>query len=391
MQYATPRRGFHAVENVCSHLILLLFVRPLRYSGRMNTHAKHKTAISFNHRPYYIVLILVLFGLLWWLKTELAKPVPPHVQVKELHAIPTRSELPVADVAGRTSIRVASYNIEHFTDAKEDGDARTDELLYNQSEGAAAIIAESNADILVLQEIENKDVLVFLNSQLPDPYPFVYITQFPPRGSNTEKLNLALFSRFKPSRVRELNFSQLPYKGRPARGLLAAEFDLDEERTLLVYDMHLKSNFGEDSRNQAHRAIALHVLGQDALTTALQLAPKTVECIALGDTNVDPELRQFSRDPSLGPLSGAFADLWLGTPLSERTTLPSRVAGDPYLVFMNAAFDRVFASAPLQEAPWMASKPHVIQRGVNTSNNLAIPGQDGHVSDHYLVYVDLLK
>ena len=37
------------------------------------------------------------------------------------------------------------------------------------------------------------------------------------------------------------------------------------------------------------------------------------------------------------------------------------------------------------------SKPVSIQRGTDTLNNLTQPGFNGHISDHFLVYVDLMK
>ena len=40
-----------------------------------------------------------------------------------------------------------------------------------------------------------------------------------------------------------------PYPGRPSRGVISAEFALDDLTTLLSYGMHLKSNFGEAPNN----------------------------------------------------------------------------------------------------------------------------------------------
>ena len=40
---------------------------------------------------------------------------------------------------------------------------------------------------------------------------------------------------------------------------------------------------------------------------------------------------------------------------------------------------------------WTAQPLQALQKGVNTSNNLAQPGTDGHVTDHHLVYVDLQR
>ena len=192
---------------------------------------------------------------------------------------------------------------------------------------------------------------------------------------------MALLSRLHPQRVRQLSFHALPYPGRPSRGVISAEFALDDLTTLLSYGMHLKSNFGEAPNNRAQRTIALHHTAADAVNVALRNQPRQTVTLMLGDTNVDPETEQFADDPSLTPLAGAYLDLWLGRPLEERTTIPTREAGetgDPLLVFPPAAFDRVFASRNLGGADaWLVQPPQVIQKGTDTTNNLTPPGVNG--------------
>ena len=61
-------------------------------------------------------------------------------------------------------------------------------------------------------------------------------------------------------------------------------------------------------------------------------------------------------------------------------------------MFPPAAFDRVFASRNLGGADaWLVQPPQVIQKGTDTTNNLTPPGVNGHVTDHFLVYVDLIR
>ncbi|NCA82949.1 MAG: hypothetical protein EOM72_09425 [Opitutae bacterium] len=292
-------------------------------------------------------------------------------------------------------IRVASYNLEHFTDGRNDGPERTPEVFMTHARAAAALIAEANPDILVLQEIENGRTLEFLNDQFADPYPCIYISKLRHSSGENEKLNLALLSRLRPGQVRQLSFSNLAGVGRPTRGTLSADFDLGGGAKLLVYDIHLKSNFGEAPRNQAQRAIALHHIAADAVSENLRNLPASTSALILGDTNVDPDSDAFAADPSLEPLAGSYVDLWRGRPIAERTTIPTRQpgeTGDPLMVFPPAAFDRVFASKNLAgDGPWRVSPPQAIQKGTDTANNLTPPGLNGHVSDHYLVYVDLTR
>lgn len=338
-------------------------------------------------RPLY-ALLLVAAALLLWL---LAQPKPGLRIVRLPSVLAPEKGTPAPAVPDR--IRIATYNLEHFTDGRNDEPERTPEVFMTHARAAAAIISEANPDVLVLQEIENGRTLEFLNDQLENPYPYIYISKLRQTSGENERLNLALLSRLRPFNVRQLGFYNLGGKGRPARGSLSAEFDLGDGSSLLVYDIHLKSNFGESPRNQAQRAIALHHIAADFVSEKLQNDPAPTSAIILGDTNVDPDCPAFADDPSLEPLAGSFVDLWRGRPIEERTTIPTRQAGetgDPLLVFPPSAFDRIFVSRNLTTTgPWRVSPPQVIQKGTDTSNNLTQPGINGHVSDHHLVYVDL--
>ena len=350
---------------------------------------KQNSTASNPSRPLY-ALLLVAVALLLWL---LAQP-KPGLRIVKLDPV-LAPEQGAETPAIPERIRVATYNLEHFTDGLGDEPERTPEVFMAHARGAASIISEANPDILVLQEIENRRTLEFLNDQFEHPYAYIYISQLRHSSGEKEKLNLAMLSRLNPSHVRQLGFSNLEGTGRPTRGTLCSEFDMGDDFRLLVYNIHLKSNFGEAPKNQAQRAIALHLIAADAISETLQNMPRSTATLILGDTNVDPDSIQFANDPSLEPLAGAYGDLWRGLPIEERTTIPTRLAGetgDTNLVFDPSAFDRVFASRNICTGTlWRASKPVSIQKGTDTSNNLTQPGFNGHISDHFLVYVDLTK
>ena len=370
--------------------------------------------------PYALALVAILV-----LAALLAYP-RPGVRVATLKPL----SLPMDDQGPRPAtnalpprIRVATYNLEHYTDGRYDGVLRTAEVAARQTAGAAEIIAEANPDILVLEEIENPAALRALNAALPIPYPYAYITRYLTSSSIPDRLNEALLSRIPPAEVRQLGFHRLPRHRRPTRGALAARFSLAPGRDLLVYGVHLKSNFGDPPRNIAQRSIALHLLAADAEAERYASYPRAaLSVLILGDTNVDPENEQFAADPSFAALAGGYTDLWLGVPLPARTTIPTRHAGpngDTNLVFPPSAFDRIFASKDLTSPPapyapppnlpppapddpaaanrfphapppsYAISLPVSIQRGCATHDNLLQPGMGGHVSDHYLAYADI--
>ncbi len=359
--------------------------RGIAHNGRMK---KSKPAPP-PFRPLYAA-VLVAAGVCLWL---LAQPRPGVRVVRLKPVLAPEAGGPWARAPER--IRVATYNLERFTDARGDGPERTPERFIAQARGAAGIIAEADPDIVLLQEVENARVLIFLNEQFERPYEYIYVTDLRRSSGPRDPLNLGLLSRHRPWRVRQLGFHALEGAGSPARGALGAVFDLGGDARLMTYNVHLKSNYGEAPRNQAQRAIALHHIGADIVAEIYRHFPRITSTLVLGDTNVDPETEAFADDPSLAPLAGAFADLWRGRPIEERTTIPTRQAGeagDPLRVFPPSAFDRIFASMNLvQNGPWRVSPPTAIQRGTATHDNSILPGVDGHISDHYLVYVDLTR
>ena len=285
-------------------------------------------------------------------------------------------------------IRIATYNIQDFTDGIGDGTNRTPLQAEHQAEMAARIIAEIDPDILVLQEIENTNALSLLLGKLPFSYPLAYLTDFDEQGGRP--LNIAVISRVPLADLRELDFSSLSGPGRPPRGALSFTLELDPGRKLLAYAIHLKSNFGNARKNRSKRYHALRLIRRDTRRFVRRHPEYEWEIILLGDMNVDPELPKFARDYSLRPVRD-WIDLWRGVPLAERVTVPTR-RGDPELEFPPAAFDRFIVSTELVLPPWTAAVPHVLPVGVDTGNVFVTGGaNDIHVSDHYPVFLDLRR
>lgn len=313
-----------------------------------------------------------------------------------------RGEVPIQpprivqyDLAGTVAVgarlRIASYNIENFTDGIDDKEPRIPAHAEIQAKAAAAIVAEIDPDILVIEEIENEASLNLLNAALPRPYPVAAITRIKSDPDWPEKLNLAVLSRLPIRGLRELDFGYLEGACSPPRGLLSFYVELEAGQNLLVYAVHLKSNYsGDRTVNYTERVNALRLLREDADAFRRTYADRSWEVLVLGDTNTDPDMPEFARDPTLQPL-GDWVDLWRGHPMSERETIPTRY-GDPAKVFPPAAFDRFIVTPGLAEPPWTVGEPRALQKGVNTSDITALPGVDpNHASDHYPVYLDITR
>ena len=286
-------------------------------------------------------------------------------------------------------LRIASYNLQDFSDAIKDGDARTPAQAQNQAQGAALNLSEIDPDIAIVEEVENDRALGMLNQRMKKPYPFAAITRFASKGDYTEKLNIAVLSRLPLAGLREMDFGYLEGPGRPPRGLLSFMVDLGDDRRLLVYGVHLKSNYGEQEKDRAKRRNAMSILVNDAESVRAKYPKFQWEVLVAGDTNVDPDDSQFATDPSFEPLKG-WIDLWRGIPLPERVTLPTRL-GDPTNTFPAVTFDRFFVSPEMTNHPWVVGVPHSLQRGTDTNSVFTLPGDNGHVSDHYPIYLDLAR
>jgi endonuclease/exonuclease/phosphatase family metal-dependent hydrolase len=290
--------------------------------------------------------------------------------------------------APEARLRVAAYNIENFTDGDRDGDDRTSTLVSNQARLAAANLAEIDADLVFIIEIENGAALRILNEALPTPYPAGYITRLGDTTQDEQKLNLAALSRVPLAGLTEIDFGPLQGAGRPTRGLLRADVDLGDGHRLAAYLVHLKSNYGYKPRNMYKRRHALQEVMSDVKSLRAAQPAVTWEFMVIGDMNVDPENPEFAGDWSLSPLRKDFKDLWRGRPIHERMTLATRY-GDPALEFPPVCFDRIYAGGDLTNFPWRTAEPQVLQKGTHTRNVKVLPGQEDHVSDHYPIYVDV--
>jgi endonuclease/exonuclease/phosphatase family metal-dependent hydrolase len=289
-----------------------------------------------------------------------------------------------------STLRVCTYNIENFTDGMMDDGRRTGLTARRQARKAGALLSEISADVVFIQEIENAIALKLLNQYIKPRYPVGYITRFGGANARDQKLNIAVLSRVPLEHVRELDFGYCDGPGRPPRGALAAVLALAGNRKLLCYGVHLKSNWGERPQNVARRQNGLRFVRADVDLLTNKYARLDWEVMICGDMNVDPDNESFRDDLSLEPVSD-WHDLWRGQPIGQRTTIPTRY-GDPNRTFPPAAFDRFVVSGALMLEPWKARIPGVLRKGVNTRNVQAVAGRDPeHVSDHYPVYLDLVR
>lgn len=351
-----------------------------------------------------IYAFIFLLGMLWGTgcrepvePIEPIEPTPtpePVAEAPEPEPIPLLQEVVTAEgrgeaVAVSNRLRLASYNIQNFTDGEDDGWYRTTRKVERHVANAARAVEAIQADVLVVQEIENEAILQRLNEALERPFAELYITRFDETGRNS-KLNIALLSRVPVLNVEELDFSAVTESPvHLSRGAIRFQIELGEDRRLLGYGVHLKSNFGEFEENVEKRLASTAILRADANAVMAVHPGIEFEAVLLGDMNVDPAEEKWAEDASLSPFDD-WNDLWDGVPLDVRTTHPER-QGDPELSYPPVAFDRIIVHPALSEAPWTVGDAVVVREGLDLGNIYVDPGEnDLHASDHYPIYADLL-
>ncbi|HMP90523.1 MAG TPA: endonuclease/exonuclease/phosphatase family protein [Kiritimatiellia bacterium] len=287
-------------------------------------------------------------------------------------------------------VRVAFYNIEMFTDGISDGKNRTEELAMIQAAGAARIVEQIKPDILFISEIENDRALGYLNNSFSNSYPLGYLSVFGSGSSRAEKMNIAMLTRYQPVSATKLDFSTLVGAGRPTRGVFRAIFDLGDSHYLLVYAVHLKANFGDKNRNYSQRVNAMNIIQRDKLDITQKYPNRNWEMIVLGDFNTDPTLDNLRDDPTLSVL-GHWSDIWLEHPSTSQYHTVATRYGDPRREFPPSLFDRILVHQSLREKPWDVSLPGTVMEGTETHDVSVLPGQGGHISDHYPIYIDLRR
>ncbi|HMP74004.1 MAG TPA: hypothetical protein PKE55_12145 [Kiritimatiellia bacterium] len=283
-------------------------------------------------------------------------------------------------------LRIAFYNIENFFDGRNDGERRTPDVARSQAALTAPIIERIDPDLLFVCEVENVEALGMINDALAVPFPFGAISRFE-RENQVEKLNIGVLSRLGPVEVAEIDFGSMIGPRRPTRGAFRLVLDLDDQHRLLAYAVHLKSNYGDRQRNFELRQNAMTLVRTNADEMTASDTNVTWIAMVLGDMNTDPGARNFRNDPSLSPFSD-WADLWLLHPDGQSVTLPYREGS--WRPYDPATFDRILVSGSGTSAPWIVGEVNVLQEGVETTDATILPGERGHASDHYPVWVDLV-
>jgi endonuclease/exonuclease/phosphatase family metal-dependent hydrolase len=206
---------------------------------------------------------------------------------------------PAAD--SPATVRVATWNVENFFDAKDD--PRKDDEVVSEAQVArkveqlATVLRELDADVVLLQEVENIDVLRRLAAAVGPLGYGVWLRE----GGDPRGIDVGLLARLRLFRY-ESHLHDRDSRGNPlwSRDLVEAHIETGGRR-LVVLGSHLKSKrisrSDDRRREQAERmrAVADGVVAR---------SPNALVVVA-GDLNDDPE--SWALEPLLE--DGEWVDL----------------------------------------------------------------------------------
>ena len=180
-----------------------------------------------------------------------------------------------------TNLKIASYNVENLFDMTHNGHEYkeyipnkhnwTDKNFKKKLLNVSEVICELNADIIGLQEIENKNILKLLQKSLKKIgcyYKYLAITH-----KKNSAIQVAILSRFPIDSSKEIVVKRaLAY-----RNILEVKY-IFNGTPLYVYVNHWTSKRSKESRR---------MVSARALKKRLHSLPKNSEYILLGDFNSD--------------------------------------------------------------------------------------------------------
>lgn len=209
--------------------------------------------------------------------------------------VPAREPL-LAEGPLRPLICIASYNVENFFDIEHDhseypgyipyGPQGWDrEMMEKKRANLLRVITDIDADILALQEVENRQALLILNRGLRAPYPYTAIA-----GGEAGAVCCALLSRLPVAESREI-----AVPGGGGRAILEVRIDV-RGSDLFVFVNHWKAKSAPESR----RIISARLLSERLLEF-----PREADIVVAGDFNSNyNEYLSLSRHPDLNDTGG---------------------------------------------------------------------------------------
>lgn len=222
--------------------------------------------------------------------------------------------------SGKT-FTIASYNVENFFDLVPNGSEYPEYIPNFKSwekrayetklSNVSKVIADMDAAVVGLQEIENENVLLALRQRLEKnskPYPHSAISH-----NERSAVQVALLSRFPIVKTEEF---EVPKKLRE-RPILKVTLDVNGEE-LVVFVNHWKAKTGPESQRLDYAR---------TLRAQLDRLPADTDAVALGDFNCNhDEMLTFLNDKKLNDTGGFVGINHIVATATSRPDAPPKLA-----------------------------------------------------------------
>jgi len=294
----------------------------------------------------------------------------------ELPLPPASQTRPVLEKPGRLPESFATWNLQWFPGNRP---KPTDSARASHEQEAAKVIQRLNADLLLLQEVVDREAL----TRATPEYPWRVASNFQRAADEDPDLpvqNVAILSKVPIRESWEIGFHDLPLTpDRPVRGILGARLGT-RKNGMTVYTVHLKSNRGGREASAKRREKAMDYLRKDWEKRGLDPAKDAI--LVAGDFNCSLRNPEFAAEETIrGLLKEGWVSATEGIPWPEAAT----VRPDPSGKYPATDFDHVLLSPG-----WVALLRSEPLRGRSYAGFKAGVLQDSNVpSDHWPVVLRL--
>jgi endonuclease/exonuclease/phosphatase family metal-dependent hydrolase len=176
-------------------------------------------------------------------------------------------------------------------------------------------------DILCLQEVRDYESVQRLIEVLPR-FQVHVVSRFKERFGNILGIQQTAICGIKPAEA-AWSESWQHSNIEPPRGFSFSAIRTAQNKYLLVYSVHFKSNLGSlpddiAKREESARQLLTHESAMEELYSKMS----KVSVVIAGDFNTTPDDSRFAAEQTFPMLRNKFSWCWDGVPLAQRITIP---------------------------------------------------------------------
>ncbi len=211
----------------------------------------------------------------------------------------------------QSTLRVATWNLLNLFDNVDDpghADEGTDPKSLADLKVMATVVDAMNADVLGVQEVENRRILQQFNRCLTNPYPYVELLE----GNDPRGIDVGLLSRFPIIRATSHRLRDIGSGRHFSRDFPIFRVQVNEDSAIDFGVVHLKSKRGAKAKSDAQRKAEATAIA--SIVAAGQTRSLRTPFVVMGDFN------DFPVADTLSPLFNVMTDAMSVLPAEQRVS-----------------------------------------------------------------------